>query len=158
MFIFGLLCMSIRRNTYIKTLENSTIRFPILWTWKKCSYVLRKKCVQKNFYIWYAYHMNPPNFAREMSYECKITYIKTYTLMSVRLWNFKDGGSLNTRFLPKNQHAQRISFLNNPMMNDGLSKSAKIVLPKSIFHVKNQQNFFKETIFCKKPFFSNFNF
>ena len=30
-----------------------------------------------------------------------------YTLMSVRLWNFKDGGSLNPSFLPKNHHAQR---------------------------------------------------
>jgi hypothetical protein len=69
--------------------------------------------------------MNLPNFAREMSYECKITYIKMYTLMSVRLWNFKDGGSLNTRFLPKNQHAQRISILNNPTMNYGSSKSSK---------------------------------
>ena len=26
-------------------------------------------------------------------------------LMSVWLWNFKDGGSQNARFLPKNQHA-----------------------------------------------------
>ena len=30
--------------------------------------------------------------------------------MWVRLWNFKYGGSLNARFLPKNQHAQRKLF------------------------------------------------
>jgi hypothetical protein len=30
--------------------------------------------------------------------------------MSVRLWNFKDGGSENARFLPKNRHAERKSF------------------------------------------------
>ena len=65
--------------------------------------------------------------------------------MSVRLWNFKDGGSLNARFLPKNQHAQRI-FLNNHAMNYGLSKSAEIVLSKSIFNVKNRGNFFKKEI------------
>ena len=34
--------------------------------------------------------------------------------MSVRLWNFTDGGSYNARFLPKNQHTQRIFFQNNP--------------------------------------------
>ena len=31
----------------------------------------------------------------------------------------------------------------NPVMNDGSSKSAKIVLSKSIFYVKNWRNFFK---------------
>ena len=49
--------------------------------------------------------------------------------MSVQLWNFKDGGSQNAGFLPKNQHPQRI-FLNNPAMNYGSSKSAEIVLSK----------------------------
>ena len=33
-----------------------------------------------------------------------------YILMSVRLWNFKDGGYKNARFLLKNQHAQRKLF------------------------------------------------
>ena len=33
-----------------------------------------------------------------------------WALMSVRLWNFKDGGSYNAGFLPKNQHAQRKLF------------------------------------------------
>ena len=37
-------------------------------------------------------------------------------------------------------------FLNNPTMNYGLSKSAKIVISKSIFRVNNQQNFFKKII------------
>ena len=31
--------------------------------------------------------------------------------MSFRLWNFKDGGSLNARFLPKNQHAQILQWI-----------------------------------------------
>ena len=52
-------------------------------------------------------------------------------------------------------------------MNYGSSKSAKIVLSKSIFDVKNQQNFFKKISFKNinlgdhflvKTFFSNFNF
>ena len=30
-----------------------------------------------------------------------------YGLKSVRLWNSKDGGSYNARFLPKNQHTER---------------------------------------------------
>ena len=87
--------------------------------------------------------------------------------MLVRLWNFKNGGSLNARFLPKNQHAQRKLFWNNPVMNYGLSKSAKIVLSKSIFYVKNRRNFFKKKSFKNinlgehflfKPFFSRLNF
>ena len=56
-------------------------------------------------------------------------------------------------------------FKKDPEMNYayGLSKSAKIVLSKSIFYVKNRQNVFKktihlrisiyETIFCKKKHF-----
>ena len=38
-------------------------------------------------------------------------------------------------------------FLNNPTMNYGSSKSAEIVLSKSIFYVKNRQNFFKKKSF-----------
>ena len=63
--------------------------------------------------------------------------------MSVRLWNFKDGGSKNARFLLKNQHAQRI-FLNKPAMNHGSSKSDEIIPLKLIFYVGNQRNFFKK--------------
>ena len=40
-------------------------------------------------------------------------------------------------------------FQNNPTMNYGLSRSAKIVLSKSIFYVKNRQNFFKKKISFK---------
>ena len=32
------------------------------------------------------------------------------TLVSVRLWNFKDGGSQKVRFLAKNQHAAKDFF------------------------------------------------
>ena len=46
-----------------------------------------------------------------------ILFKAVFPLMSVRLWNFKDGGSKNARVLPKNQHAQRIFFYNNPAMN-----------------------------------------
>ena len=35
-------------------------------------------------------------------------------------------------------------FFLNPLMNYGSSKSAKIILSKSIFNVKNQPNFFKK--------------
>ena len=34
----------------------------------------------------------------------------TLNLVSVRLWNFKDGESLEERFLAKNQYSQRYSF------------------------------------------------
>ena len=34
-------------------------------------------------------------------------YLKVGDLMSVWLWNFKNGGSLKATFLPKNQYIQR---------------------------------------------------
>ena len=34
-------------------------------------------------------------------------------LVSVRLWNFKDGGSLKVRFLAKNQHNPKEKSLQN---------------------------------------------
>ena len=74
----------------------------------------------------------------------KSTEAKIWPLMSVWLWNFKDGGSQNARFLPKNQHDQKKLFKNNPAMNYGSSKSAEIVLSKSIFYVKNRRNFFQK--------------
>ena len=74
--------------------------------------------------------------------------------MSVWLWNFKDGGSKKTRISAKNQHNQGI-FFQNLSMNYGSSKSAKIVLSKSIFDVKNQLILLKKKlglgrIFCQK--------
>ena len=53
---------------------------------------------------------------------------------------------LKARFLTKNQHTQREKVLENPLMNYGLSKSAKIVLSKSIFNFKNQLNFLKRNL------------
>ena len=47
------------------------------------------------------------------------------------------------QFLAKNQHTQGNFFLKNPLINNGSSKSAKIVLPKSIFNVENQLSFLK---------------
>ena len=49
-------------------------------------------------------------------------------------------------FLAKKRHTQRKNFQTNWLMNYGLSKSAKMVLSKSIFYVKNQQIFFKKKI------------
>ena len=66
--------------------------------------------------------------------------------MSVQLWNFIDGGSYKARFLAKNQHTQMIFFFLNLLMNHNSSKSAKIVISKSIFDVKNQLNFFKKKL------------
>jgi hypothetical protein len=82
--------------------------------------------------------------------------------MSVQLWNFKDGGQ---DFWPWINILK--GFLFNPSMNYGSSKSAKIVLLKSIFDVKNQLNFFKKKLFKNinlgdhylvKTFFSRLNF
>ena len=50
--------------------------------------------------------------------------------MSVQLWNFKES-------------TYSKDFKKNPLMTYSSSKSAKIVLSKSIFSVKNQPNFFK---------------
>ena len=41
------------------------------------------------------------------------SWIKTYILISVRSWNFKDGGSLKAIFLAKNQHATKERSLKN---------------------------------------------
>ena len=62
------------------------------------------------------------------------------------------------RFLAKNQHTYLLKG-KNPSMNYGSSKSAKIILSKTIIDGKNQWNFFhiriliEETIFCKKHYF-----
>ena len=48
---------------------------------------------------------------------------KMCRLISVRLWNFKDGGSKKARILAKNQHTWREKNEKIPLMNDGLSKN-----------------------------------
>ena len=79
-------------------------------------------------------------------------------------------GSYKARFLAKNQLKGNLK--KKPSMNYGLSISAKIVLLKSIFNVKNQLNFFRKKNFSYlltkninlgdnflvKPFFSKLNF
>ena len=40
-----------------------------------------------------------------------------YVLVSVRLWNFKDGGSKKVRFLAKTRHTCNENFLKIPMRN-----------------------------------------
>ena len=68
--------------------------------------------------------------------------------MLVWLWNFKDGGSKNARSLPKNQHSQRIFFLNNRTMNYSSSKS---VVLSSLCQKSTE-------FFQKKNSFKNINF
>ena len=53
-------------------------------------------------------------------------------------------GPKKARFLANNQHTQRKKKFENPSMNYGSSKSAKIEHSKSIFDVQNQPNFFKK--------------
>ena len=63
--------------------------------------------------------------------------------------------------MSKNQQAQRKLFKNNPAMNYGSSKSAKIVPSKSIFQFKNRRNLKKyqfRRLFFVKNIFSDFNF
>ena len=43
-------------------------------------------------------------------------------LISVRLWNFKDGGSKKARFLAKNQYTQRKPLYFDNTRSDSLSK------------------------------------
>ena len=61
--------------------------------------------------------------------------------MSVWLWNLKMVG-------PKKQEStySRENFFKQSVMNYGSSKSAKIVLSKSIFNVKNQLNFLRRNL------------
>jgi hypothetical protein len=47
-------------------------------------------------------------------------------------------------FWPRINILEGIFFKKNHSMNYGSSKSAKIILSKSIFDVKNQSNFFKK--------------
>ena len=56
--------------------------------------------------------------------------------MSVRLWNFKDDGSLNASFLPKNRHAQKKPLY---FENSGSTSSSKIGhdFRKLIFDIEN---------------------
>ena len=49
-------------------------------------------------------------------------------------------------------------FLNNPTMNYGSSKSAKIVPWKSIFYVKNGRNFFKKRNDLRISIYETINF
>ena len=75
--------------------------------------------------------------------------------MSAQLRNFKDGGPKKQDFWPRINILKGNLKKENPSMNYGSSKSAKIVLLKSIFDVKNQLNFFQKNlglgqIFCPK--------
>ena len=72
--------------------------------------------------------------------------------MSVQLWNFKEVGPKKLDFWPRINILKGFFFLNY-----GSSKSAKIVLSKSIFEVKNQLNLKKKNlglgqIFCPKDY------
>ena len=55
-----------------------------------------------------------------------------YLVISVRLWNFKNGKI----FGQESTYSKKI-FSKSLLMNDSLTKSAKFVLSKSIFYVKN---------------------
>ena len=66
--------------------------------------------------------------------------------MSAQLRNFKDGGPKKQDFWPRINILKGNLKKENPLMNYGSSKSAKIVFSKSIFDVKNQLNFFKKNL------------
>ena len=63
--------------------------------------------------------------------------------MSAQLRNFKDGRPKKQDFWPRINILKGNLKKENPSMNYGSSKSAKIVFSKSIFDVKNQLIFFK---------------
>ena len=56
----------------------------------------------------------------------------TYILISVRLWNFKDGGSKKARFLAKNQYTQRKSLYFENTGSTSLSKIGMILENKVV--------------------------
>ena len=81
---------------------------------------------------WAVFQTEPPE--RHQLYEDPLTLFQSWDrvaciLISVRSWNFKDGGSLKSKLFGQEStcHQGKI-FKKNPMSNDGLSKSAKIVL------------------------------
>ena len=78
--------------------------------------------------------------------------------MSVGLWNFKDGGSLNARFLPKNQHAQRKFFQKNPTMTYGWSKIRRHFRNKSRSILKLSKKVFYKNWSPKLIFLNEFFF
>ena len=58
--------------------------------------------------LWFFECVEKPNHGRFYLY-----IIEIYNLISVRSWNFKDGGSLKASFLAKNQHATKEKSLKN---------------------------------------------
>ena len=60
--------------------------------------------------------------------------------MAIRVVEFPNGGKKIERVLPKNQHTQRKLLNFENWVNGEVSKSAKILLSKSIFYVKNHPN------------------
>ena len=82
--------------------------------------------------------------------------------MVIRVVEFLSGGTNLERFLPKNQHIKRKLLNFENWCNREVSKSAKILLSKSIFYVKNHPNlsqfFFIEEYQFRSTFFDNMNF
>ena len=70
---------------------------------------------------------------------------------------FQVGGTKSKIFLPKNQHTQRKLLNFENWVNGEVSKSAKILLSKSILYVKNDPNlsqfFFIEKYQCRSTLF-----
>ena len=64
------------------------------------------------------------------------TLVFVSLLWQYGLWSFQTEDKKLERFLPKNQHAQRILLNFEFWINGELSKSDKIWLSKSIFYVK----------------------
>ena len=71
------------------------------WLWWLYSYIIEPPQYQINFAWVNIIAWSLSNFGTNASLH------QSYIVISVRLWNFKDGGSLKASFLPKNQHAQR---------------------------------------------------
>ena len=78
-------------------------------------------------------------------------------IMSVRLWNFKDGGPKMQDFCPRIDMLKENCFKTFLWWLIVRQKSAKIVLSKSIFYIKNWRIFFEKKSFkhiqFRRPFF-----
>ena len=91
---------------------------------------------QKTFSFWSVNCARAHTFLYSAAQWATVILNLVHIIISVRSWNFKDGGSLKASFWAKNQHATKKKSLKNSY-NDSLSKSANIVLSKSILDVKN---------------------
>ena len=75
--------------------------------------------------------------------------------MSVRWWNFKDGGSLKVRFLAKNQHTPKEKVLKNSVRGMSVHQKSSIVLENKVVQKLSLEKIFFNKKWSPKLIFLN---